>query len=91
MGSILSSAFEAIQSEYRAMGLTFSSAFEIIHLENRAVGSATSTAFAGNIVLISSYEVDIQLCIQNYSYFMFNIKLNIDLRARYSYGVYINC
>ena len=51
--------------ECQAMGSTFSSTFENIHLEHRAMGFFIQLCIRKYSYSSSTYEIDVQLCIQH--------------------------
>ena len=69
MGSTFSSAFENIHLEYQAVSSTFSSAFKIKHTLNIELWVRHSALHSKPYILMSSCEIDVQLCIQNNTHF----------------------
>ena len=73
MGLTFSSAFENIHIEHQAMVSTFSSAFNTIHTLIIELWDRHSALHSKTYILniISSCEMDVQLCIQNNTQFKY--------------------
>ena len=69
IGSTFSSAFENIHLEYQAVSSTFSSAFKIKHTLNVELWIRHSALHSKTYILNIDFEFNIQLCIQNKTYF----------------------